>query len=65
MTDMNPAESESLPAHVAACGVRYKNLHDYLKSLSGEIRWLRRGMFSGMVIIIGLLSKMAFWPGGG
>lgn len=64
MTDINPAETESLPAHVAACGVRYKNLHDYIKSLSRKITRLEAGMVTGMVIIIGLLAKMAFWPGG-
>ncbi|MDH3704153.1 MAG: hypothetical protein OEU46_22880 [Alphaproteobacteria bacterium] len=64
MTDINPAETKSLRAHVVSCGVRYKNLYDHMTSLSRKITRLEAGMVTGMVIIIGLLAKMAFWPSG-
>lgn len=62
MTEINPAETQSLQAHVVSCGVRYKNLYEHMKSLSRKITRLEAGMVTGMVVIIGLLAKMAFWP---
>lgn len=60
MSEINERESEDLPTHVAACGFRYGELRRDVKDVRYRLTRLEIGMVSGMVVIIGLLTKIAF-----
>lgn len=66
MSDSPPAfsdsESEDLRIHVEKCALRYRELRQLVALNMKRLVRLEVWMVAGMAAIIGLLSKLAFWP---
>ncbi len=64
-------EREDLGIHIGNCALRYRELCRMIRR-NGEmtrdntqrLARLEAALVGGMVVIIGLLAKMAFWPAG-
>lgn len=65
MTD-SPAfserESDDLRLHVEKCALRYRDLRHLIGLNMKRLVRLEVWMVAGMAAIIGLLTKLAFWP---
>ncbi len=63
----NPMFSETefhdLRTHVEKCALRYRALHYLVTQNMKRLMRLEVWMVGGMAAIIGLLTKLAFWPG--
>jgi hypothetical protein len=65
MTDgpaFSDAESGDLRIHVEKCALRYRELRHLVSLNMKRLLRLEVWMVSGMSAIIGLLTKVAFWP---
>lgn len=57
---INKLELEDLPAHVIACGERYRSLTEGIERNGKLIFWLLGAMLVSQGATIGLLAKLAF-----
>lgn len=55
-------ESDDLRIHVEKCALRYRELSRLVTQNMKRLVRLEVWMVAGMAAIIGLLSKLAFWP---
>ena len=55
-------ESGDLRTHVKKCALRYHELKQLVALNMKRLLRLEVWMVAGMAAIIGLLSKLAFWP---
>ena len=65
MTDgplFSEMESEDLRVHVEKCALRYRELRQLVGQNMKRLVRLEVWMVGGMAAIIGLLTKLAFWP---
>jgi len=65
MTDsplFSELESDNLHTHVEKCALRYHELRRLVAENMKRLVRLELWMVSGMAAIIGLLTKLAFWP---
>lgn len=65
MTDsplFSDAESNDLRVHVEKCALRYRELRHLIAQNMRRLVRLEIWMVGGMAAIIGLLTKLAFWP---
>ena len=66
MTDsplFSEMEADNLQIHVEKCALRYRELKQLVSQNMKRLVRLEVWMVSGMAAIIGLLTKLAFWPG--
>lgn len=56
-------ESDDLRIHVEKCALRYRELRQLGSANMKRLVRLEMWMVGGMAAIIGLLTKLAFWPG--
>jgi hypothetical protein len=65
MTDsplFSEMESDDLRIHVEKCTLRYRELRNLVGQNMKRLVRLEVWMVGGMAAIIGLLTKLAFWP---
>jgi hypothetical protein len=55
-------EGHDLRIHVEKCALRYRELHNLVALNMKRLVRLEVWMVGGMTAIIGLLTKLAFWP---
>jgi hypothetical protein len=65
MTDsplFSESEFDDLHIHVEKCTLRYRELRNLVSENMKRLVRLEIWMVGGMAAIIGLLTKLAFWP---
>jgi hypothetical protein len=65
MTDdvhFSESEADDLRIHVEKCALRFRELRNLVAQNMKRLVRLEVWMVSGMTAIIGLLTKLAFWP---
>lgn len=65
MTDsplFSESESDDLHIHVEKCTLRYRELRNLVGENMKRLVRLEIWVVGGMAAIIGLLTKLAFWP---
>jgi hypothetical protein len=65
MTDsplFSERESDDLHIHVEKCALRFRELRHLIGQNMKRLVRLEVWMVGGMTAIIGLLTKLAFWP---
>lgn len=65
MTDsplFSETESDDLRVHVEKCALRYRELRYLVTQNIKRLMRLEIWLVGGMAAIIGLLTKLAFWP---
>jgi len=55
-------EADDLHIHVEKCALRYRELRNLVALNMKRLLRLEVWMVGGMAAIIGLLTKLAFWP---
>ena len=56
------SETSDLRIHVEKCALRYSELRQLVSANMKRLVRLELWMVGGMAAIIGLLTKLAFWP---